>query len=269
MNAATSRPLSILALVGSPRKKGNTARLVELIGEQMQALSQRAALPLVFETLYLVDMDIRPCLGCRTCFDRGEDHCPLKDDIPAIKAKMDAADAVLLASPVYMDDVSGLVKNWIDRLAYVSHRPAFGGKAAYPIATVGSSLTSHTLRTMNSALLTWGFHLTGRSGLKMGALTPPGEMARYRPAAAKIAGELFQAVSYVVEALPPPFVSLMAFSIQQRAWQRAKAGSYDFAYWKGQGWLEPGRTFYVSHRGKPPQVALARATGAVVAKIMI
>ncbi len=213
-------------------------------------------------------MDIRPCLGCRTCFDRGEDHCPLKDDIPAIKAKMVAADAVLLASPVYMDDVSGLVKNWIDRLAYVSHRPAFGGKAAYPIATVGSSPTSHTLRTMNSALLTWGFHLAGRSGLRMGAFTPSGDMASYRPAAAKIAGQLFRAVSRA-EALRPSFVSLMAFRIQQLAFHRAAADSHDYAFWRGQGWLEAGRTFYVPHRAGWLKVALARATGAVVAKIMI
>ena len=102
-------------------------------------MRSEAVLPLVFETIYLVDMDMHPCKGCRTCFDRGEDKCPLKDDIPAIKAKMDAADGVILASPVYMDDVSGLVKTWIDRLAYVSHRPAFGGKCAYPIATVGGS----------------------------------------------------------------------------------------------------------------------------------
>jgi multimeric flavodoxin WrbA len=74
----------------------------------------------------------------------------------AIQAKMDAADGLLLASPVYVDDVSGLTKTWMDRLAYLCHRPGFGGKCAYPVATVGGSPTCHTLRTMNAALLTWG-----------------------------------------------------------------------------------------------------------------
>ena len=223
---------------------------------------------MVFETLYLADMDIRPCRGCRTCFDRGEDKCPLKDDIPAIKAKMDAADGIILASPVYMDDVSGLVKTWIDRLAYISHRPGFGGKCAYPIATVGGSPTSHTLRTMNGALLTWGFHLVGRAGLKMGALTPDDEIARYRPESAKVAEQLFRAISHR-EALRPSFVSLMAFKIQQLAWQREPPGSYDYAFWKDHGWLESDRTFYVPHRASRLKVALARATGAVIARFMI
>ena len=50
---------------------------------------------------------------------------------------MDAADGIIFASPVYVNDVSGIAKTWIDRLAYVCHRPAFAGKCAYLIATVG------------------------------------------------------------------------------------------------------------------------------------
>ena len=107
----------ILAIVGSQRKRGNTARLVQMIGAELGALAGRAGQPLTFETLYLGDLDIHPCRGCRSCFDRGEAKCPERDDLPAIKAKMDAADGLLLASPVYVDDVSGLVKTWMDRLA--------------------------------------------------------------------------------------------------------------------------------------------------------
>ena len=212
--------MNILALVGSQRKSGNTARLVKMIGAELELRAESAGQPLVFETFFLGDMDIRPCRGCRTCFDRGEDKCPLKDDIPAIRAKMDAADALLLASPVYVDDVSGLVKTWMDRLAVFCHRPAFGGKCTYPVATVGSSPTSHARRTMNGALLTWGYHLAGQSGVQMGALTPSGDMERFRPEAAKVAESLYRAVSQG-DALRPSFLSLLAFKIQQLAWQRS------------------------------------------------
>ena len=185
----------ILAIVGSQRKRGNTARLVQMIGAELGALAGRAGQPLTFETLYLGDLDIHPCRGCRSCFDRGEAKCPERDDLPAIKAKMDAADGLLLASPVYVDDVSGLVKTWMDRLAYLCHRPGFGGKCAYALATVGGSPTRHTLRTMNGVLLTWGYHLAGQTGLKMGALTPTDEMDRFRPEAVKVAARLFGAIA--------------------------------------------------------------------------
>ena len=233
----------------------------------MQALAAQQNTPLEWETLFLGDMDIRPCRGCRTCFDRGEDACPLKDDIPLIRAKMDAADGLLLASPVYVDDVSGLVKNWMDRLAYLCHRPALGGRCAYPLATVGGSGTGHTLRTMNAALLTWGYHLVGQTGLKMGALTSVEDLPRYQPVADKAADKLFHAVTHG-QALNPAFVSLLAFKVQQLAWQREPSGSYDRAWWQAQGWLEPDCTFYFPPRSSRIKVALARLAGAGAARVL-
>jgi multimeric flavodoxin WrbA len=202
------------------------------------------------------------------CFDRGETRCPERDDLLEIKAKMDAADGLLLASPVYVDDVSGLVKTWMDRLAYLCHRPGYGGKCAYTIATVGGGPTRHTLRTMNGALLTWGYHLVGQTGLKMGALTPADDMARFRPEATKAAARLFGAIA-AGDALRPTFVSLLAFKIQQLAWQREPSDSCDVAYWRERGWLASDCTFYVPHRAGRLKVMLARVAGAVVARFMI
>ncbi len=259
--------MKILACIGSNRKKGNTARIVQLIEARMQTLAAQYATPLEFETLYLGDMDLRPCRGCRVCFDQGEDKCPLKDDIPLIRAKMDAAAGLLLASPVYVDDVSGLVKTWMDRLAYLCHRPAMGGKCAYPLATVGGSSPSHTLRTLNAALLTWGYHLVGQTGLKMGALASADELPRYQPAADKAAEKLFNAVAQQ-KAQNPAFVSLLAFKVQQLAWQREPPGSYDRTWWQAQGWLEPACTFYFPPRANRAKVAVARLAGAVAARVL-
>lgn len=180
--------MRILALMGSYRKRGNTARIVEMIEAEMEALAARQDEPLEFERVYLGHREIEFCRGCRTCFDRGEERCPLKDDVPAIRAQIDAADAIILASPVYVDDVSGILKNWIDRMAYICHRPALAGKCAYLIATVADGPTSHTLRTMNMALRTWGIHIVGQAGYKMGALMDPEEAERrYRGAVAQVA----------------------------------------------------------------------------------
>ncbi len=271
---AQENKMKILACIGSYRKKGNTARIVQMVEARMQALAaQHAApfgngVPLDFETLYLSDLDIRPCRGCRACFDRGEDACPLKDDIPLIRAKMDAADGLLLASPVYVDDVSGLVKNWMDRLAYLCHRPALGGKCAYSLATVGGGATGHALRTMNAALLTWGYHLVGQTGLKMGALASADELGRYQPAADIAADKLFRAVAQQ-QALNPSFVSLLAFKVQQLAWQRETQESYDRVWWQAQGWLSPGCTFYLTPRSNRVKVTLARLAGAAAARFLI
>jgi multimeric flavodoxin WrbA len=267
--------MKILALMSSFRKQGNTAHIVQLIEQQMAEIAARHEEPLDFETLYLAHMDIEVCRGCRTCFDRGEGKCPLKDDVPAIRAKIDAADGIILASPVYVDDVNAVAKNWIDRMAYVCHRPAFGGKCATLIATVGEGPTRHTLRTMNFALRSWGFHIVGQAGYKMGALMDPGEAEhRFKGKTDRVAQALFEAVSQQ-RALRPSFLSLMIFKIQQRAWQQAAdPDSVDYAYWASNGWFDPGDkrhpqcTFYIEHHANPVKVALARLTGAAVARFV-
>lgn len=258
--------MKILALMSSYRKKGNTARIVQMIEAQMAETAARHDEALDFETLYLAHKDIEVCRGCRTCFDRGEEKCPLKDDLPAIRAKIDAADGIILASPVYVDDVNAVAKNWIDRMAYVCHRPAFGGKCATLIATVGEGPTRHTLRTMNFALRSWGFHIVGRAGYKMGALMSQAEAERhFQDKASDIAARLFQAVAQQ-QYLRPSFISLMIFRVQQHAWRKVSApDSYDYAYWKNRGWFEPDCTFYIEHRANPAKVTLARLVGAALA----
>src|SRR5512141_2675725 len=162
--------MKILVLVGSYRRNGNTDQLTGLIKQHLQDEAQRRGAGLETETVYLGQQELQFCRGCRICFDRGEEKCPLKDDLLAIKAKMQAADGLLMASPVYVDDVSGITKNFIDRLCHLCHRPQFAGKAAFLIATTGSSRTGKTLDTMKMALRTWGFHIVGQAGFKMGAL---------------------------------------------------------------------------------------------------
>lgn len=102
--------MQILALIGSYRKNGNTAHIVELILRHMQQVAAQNGVPLDVETINLAQADVQPCKGCRVCMDRGEAFWPVKDDLPAIKARMQAADGLLVASPVYVDDVSGTIK---------------------------------------------------------------------------------------------------------------------------------------------------------------
>jgi multimeric flavodoxin WrbA len=255
--------MKILVCNGSYRTNGNTARVLSLIEEQMRRQADRVGEKLDFETLNLGHMNIQMCRGCRICFDQGEDHCPLKDDLLAIKAKMKAANAVIVASPVYVDDVSGTTKNWIDRLAYVCHRPEFSGKPAYLLATTGASSTNHTLQTMN-ALMYWGFHIIGRAGFKTGALSKRDEInTRYGAKFEQIARTIFQAVHQ--EAVPS-FLSLMVFKIQQIGWQKQNPNSIDYQYWKGNGWLDPRRVFFTNQRANWLKVTLARMVGSAFAQ---
>jgi multimeric flavodoxin WrbA len=260
--------MKILACIGSYRKSGNTAQVVGLVESQLHLLAARNHEMLELETLYLGHEEIRMCRGCRICFDEGEDECPLKDGLQAIKTKMEAADGLLVASPVYVNDVSGATKNWVDRLAYICHRPQFAGKCAYLLASVGNGPTGHALRTLNMALSSWGYYIVGQAGFKTGALMDRSEAkALYQAKAGRVAQDLFHAI-YERRFTNPSFLSLMTFKIQQRYWQRAAGGSIDYEYWRDRGWTEPRREYYIAHNASRAKVASARLSGSVLARFV-
>jgi hypothetical protein len=140
---------------------------------------------------------------------------------------------------------------------------------AYLAATTGSSRTGKTLDTMKMAVRTWGFHVAGQSGFKMGALMKREETrARFELRAAQAAHQLFQAI-YLGSYRNPAFFSLMMFKIQQMSWQaKTNPDTLDYQYYQQQGWFEPERTFYIPHEASWLKVALARLTGVVIGKLM-
>jgi multimeric flavodoxin WrbA len=211
-------------------------------------------------------MDIRTCRGCRVCFDKGELKCPLKDDLLSIREKMQNTDGLIVSTPVYVNDVNGIAKNWIDRLAFVSHRPEFAGKRAYLIATVGQGPASHALKTMKMALSTWGFSIVGQASFKMGGLMKKEQAeAQFQYRTQKVAKE-FLAALYHKKSMTPSFISLMTFRIQQDVWwQQPQPGTIDYEYWKNQGWTNPKRNYYVRHSANRFKVGAARLAGAILA----
>jgi multimeric flavodoxin WrbA len=261
--------MKFIACVGSYRKRGNTARIVDLVVERMGALAARRNQELEIETVYLAHQHIDPCRGCRVCFDQGEERCSRRDDLLAIRTKMQEADGLIIAAPVYVNDVNGVVKNWIDRLAFVCHRPEFAGKAAYLVTTVADSPTGHALRTLQIALQTWGYTIVGKAGFKMGALMDQDTLvARYRLRAESIAESLLDSVASG-RCRKPSFLSLMTFKIMQLARQQSPDGSIDYAYWKSRGWVDADREFFIPHGAGRLKVAFARLAGALLATFVI
>lgn len=259
--------MKILILQGSYRKNGNTAGIVDMIRDHLSRLAADNNVRFDAETIHLGHMNIGICRGCRACFDLGEEKCPLKDDFLTTKAALQAADGVIIACPVYVDDINGITKNWIDRMAHVCHRPEFAGKAVYLVTTVGSSPSSHSLRSMFLAFLSWGAYISGQAGFTMGARMPEDELrSRFDERAGKIARKFF--IDIVDgRTLKPSFVSLMMFRIYQKV-REINDGSLDARYWHERGWADPRTKFYQPPQTNPLIVFFARLTGTVIARFV-
>ena len=99
----------ILILAGSPRRNGNTDRLV-------QSFAKGAAENNQVEVVSACDYKVNPCIGCNSCFSREGNKCFQNDDMTAIYEKLSKADILIIASPVYFYGISSQLKAIIDRL---------------------------------------------------------------------------------------------------------------------------------------------------------
>ena len=98
---------NIVAIYGSPRRKGNTAALLNKVVEG--ALDSGAEV----EEIVLRDLKISPCLEIYGCMQAGE--CAIKDDFQIVRDKILASQGLILASPVFFYAVSSHTKILMDR----------------------------------------------------------------------------------------------------------------------------------------------------------
>lgn len=96
----------ILAIYGSPRKNGNTDLMMDSFLEGASAGAR-------VERIYARDLVISGCLGCGHC-DR-EGVCSQKDDMETVYPLLDAADRIVVASPIYFYGLTGQLKLLVDR----------------------------------------------------------------------------------------------------------------------------------------------------------
>lgn len=80
---------------------------------------------------------VKECLGCNKCFINGT--CPQLDDMVLIKKEIEESILVIFASPVYLHNISGSLKTFIDRISYWSHLFHLAGKYSVSISTSSSS----------------------------------------------------------------------------------------------------------------------------------
>ena len=103
--------MKIITFNGSPRgKRGNTCIMVE---EFLKGAQESGA---QVEQVLLSEKKIGHCLGCFNCWLKTPGECVIKDDMTLLLEQLLVADVVVFATPLYVDNVTGLMKNFMDRI---------------------------------------------------------------------------------------------------------------------------------------------------------
>ncbi|MCK4594520.1 flavodoxin family protein [bacterium] len=223
--------MKLLVLNGSPHAgEGNTAALTaELLKPWREAGGEVAE-------RYLARMDIRPCIAEARCLV-GE-PCPIKDEVDSIHREMRSADALVLASPVYVFSVTAQLKAFLDRSMSLLHRPEMTGKHAVAVATSAGMGEQETARYLGACCEMMGYNLVGELAGVFMVYTRPNDRDSLFAKAQRLGEELVEAVR---EKRKYPKLGIHAAKhrfLRDLIQRNRKLFKGDYAYWKERGWLE-------------------------------
>ena len=119
--------MKILALIGSPRKMGNTDLLIDQILEGARTKGYTS------EKIYLYDYTISLCRDCRNC-KKGDYVCCINDEMQQIYQLMEEADVIVFGSPVYWYGPPATMKMLLDRMRPFVENKKLKGKKAIVVA---------------------------------------------------------------------------------------------------------------------------------------
>ena len=177
--------LQILGINGSPRGiKSRTRMLVQWVLAGSEAAGAET------ELIDLTSHRIESCNACESCSLTGQ--CIYNDDFLFLYERMKAADGLVLGSPVYIDNVTGQMKVFIDRLADAIHYQTLSGKYGCAVTTTWSSGGEEVVSYLNHVLNYLG--ILALEGISMAIQDDPESIFKVEDKARKLGDNLAKAI---------------------------------------------------------------------------
>ncbi len=128
---------------GSPRKNGNTAKICVSFAEGIRLKHPDAEI----NSVHLYDLTFKGCLSCFSCKLKGGKNygrCSVVDELSPVIRIAAEADCLVLASPIYLMDVTGMMKSFLERLCFPFGSYEYGYRSLAP-----KKMRTVTIYTMN------------------------------------------------------------------------------------------------------------------------
>jgi NAD(P)H-dependent FMN reductase len=186
----------------------------------------------------LSDYRLEVCRGCGLCFQKGEEFCPLKDDRDELMDKIMSADGIVMATPNYSFQVSGMMKVFLDRLGFALHRPRYFGKAFTSIVSQGIGGGDKIVDYLDFLGRNLGFNTV--KGACITALDPISDKDRQKmdSTLAQLSKQFHAKLSKPAYPVPT-FFQLLVFRIGRTTIaQMLDDRSRDYRYYVEKGWLD-------------------------------
>jgi multimeric flavodoxin WrbA len=107
--------MKVIGVNGSPRKEWNTGTMLR------HALEGAASQGAETKLIHLYDLDYKGCRSCFRCKEKGGKsygRCAVRDGLTPVLQEIESADALVLGSPIYLGNVSGVMQSFLERLVF-------------------------------------------------------------------------------------------------------------------------------------------------------
>lgn len=209
----------VLAINSSKRKK-NTFGILAQIKEQLAGKSVDV------EIIHLFDHEIKECTGCEVCIRKGK--CPLTDEAESLMQRLVECDGIIIATPVYMNNLSGKLKVFFDRTSRWVHRPELAMIPVLLVVTTAASGVKNTLKYLDNVTLQWGAFPTNKISRTVKTNGLPVQSKEYE--------EFLKHLYMKKEEYQPKLRQLIQFQVQKVLAE--KVLPKDKEYWEANRWLD-------------------------------
>jgi len=232
--------MKIVVVHGSPRK-GNTYAATQVFMEELKKHG-----PVEFSEFFLPKDLPEFCCGCMICFLKSENLCPhAKYTLPMLNDMLEA-DALIFSTPVFVLQVSGGMKSFLDHYGhlFIVHRPRpeMFRKKAFIISSTAGVGTKAAIKTIKDSLRYWGinrvyslsFATFGDEWINMKADKKSKITSRIKKKAARFYREVASEKRHY-----PYFLIRFMFFVRKIIMKKFDDdSSADKRYWIEKGWLK-------------------------------
>lgn len=185
------------------------------------------------------------CIGCFSCFTKGEEKCPHADKVQPIVKEIDKADLLILKSPCYIYGMSGQLKTFLDHLAYrwMAHRPhpKMFNKVGLAISTAAGAGTKKVTKSLKDNLFHWGVPKIYCYGKNVGASSWETVKPKKKLKIEKEVEKLSRKIARHVGKVKPGLKTKLMFLIMRIGQKANDWNPTDREYWVENGWLDANR----------------------------
>ena len=219
-----------IVIIHGQSHQGSTCHIARSLAEKLNGEVTEVFLPRDFGEF---------CFGCTACFGESETKCPHFEKLSPITRAMDAADVIILASPVYVYHATGAMKAFLDHYGWrwMVHRPEekMFSKQAVCISTAAGAGMKSTNRDMAHSAFYWGIAKTYQYGVAVMETSWERVSAKKKQSIEKKLDTLSRKREKRQGHISPSLRTKIFFNVmsvvQKHGWNEA-----DAAYWKEKGW---------------------------------